>query len=175
MRAEQGKQHSAAWVASTTPGPSRTEGQSSVNTAGGGLQLLCMCREPQDLALQHTGHVYQRHTRAACRTHHTPRAVISSAPSPAAQIKTRQPLGFQLRLETLAGHREREEWGMGSSHPAAQRPSVQEALGDQSWCSRAVSKHTVDSVGYLCSWAAMSHSAALLTPGSGFGPQSLLP
>lgn len=49
--------------------------------------------------------------------------------------------------------------GWGAPHPAVQRSS---ALGDQSWCSWAVSQHTVDPIGCSGSWTGMSHSAALL-------------
>jgi hypothetical protein len=76
--------------------PAPHQGQSGQNgspqsTLRVGVSNLSVCAgSPQDLALRHTGHEYRRHTRAACRTHHTPRALICSDPSPAAQIKTRQ-------------------------------------------------------------------------------------
>lgn len=65
--------------------------------------------------------------------------------------------------------------GWRAPHPEAQHSSVQAALGDQSWCSQAVSQHTADSVGCSGSWIAVSHSAALLTQALALGhsPYSL--
>lgn len=146
MRAEQGRQHSAAWVASTTQGPGPRDWQSTLRV---GVSNLCVCASSgasRPSSVVHRSRIPEAHARCVPHTPH-PRSCyqfcsLSSCTNndtSAAQVSSS--ISKRL-LDTVSMN----SGGWGAPHPAAQRSS---ALGDPSWCCWAISQHTVDPVGWL--------------------------